>query len=45
MKIIHDKKLDEIQVSSKQGFNGGLLKLWVDKVTLPNGKEATREII
>ena len=45
MKVIHDKKLDETQVSTKQGFNGGLLKLWVDRVKLPNGKEATREII
>ncbi len=45
MKIIHDKKLDETQISSKQAFNGVLLKLWVDKVKLPNGKEATREII
>jgi ADP-ribose pyrophosphatase len=45
MKFFHDKELDEVQISSKQGFDGGLLKLWVDKVTLPNGKEATREII
>ena len=45
MKIIHDKKLDETTISSEQGFNGGLLKLWVDKVKLPNGDTSTREYI
>jgi ADP-ribose pyrophosphatase len=45
MKFMHDKTLDETQITSKQAFNGGLLKLWVDKVKLPNGKEATREMI
>ena len=45
MKVIHDKKLDEKQLTSQQAFDGCLLKLWVDKVELPNGKTATREII
>jgi len=45
MKIMHEKDLDEIQLSSQQAFNGHLLKLWVDKVKLPNGRTATRELI
>jgi len=45
MKKMHEKHLDEIQLSSEQGFNGHLLKLWVDKVKLPNGRTSTREMI
>ena len=45
MKKIHQENLDEKFVSRKQGFDGRLLKVMVDTVTLPNGKETTREII
>ena len=45
MKIIHQDNLDEKFVSSKEGFSGRLLKVKVDTVVLPNGKESTREII
>lgn len=36
--------LREVQVSRKEIFEGHILKVVVDTVTLPNGKEATREI-
>ncbi len=45
MKILHDPKLDEQQLSSELAFNGHLLHLYVDKVKLPNGRESTRECI
>ena len=45
MKKIHQENLDEKFVSRKQGFDGRLLKVMVDTVTLPNGRETTREII
>ena len=35
----------EKTVSTKEIFNGRIVKLNVDTVTLPNGKEATRELI
>ncbi len=37
--------LEEKQISSKEIFNGKILKLNVDKISLPNGKEATREVV
>ncbi len=45
MKKIHQDNLDEKFISRRQGFDGRLLKVMVDTVTLPNGKETTREII
>lgn len=45
MKKLHQENLDEKFVSRRQGFDGRLLKVMVDTVTLPNGKETTREII
>ena len=39
MKKIHQENLDEKFVSRKQGFDGRLLKVMVDTVTLPNGME------
>ena len=40
-----DKKLAEQQISSKKIFEGHILKLFIDHVKLPNGKNATREKI
>lgn len=37
---LFEKKLD-----SKQIFDGKIIKLYVDTVELPNGKEATREVV
>ena len=37
---LFEKKLD-----SKQIFDGKIIKLFVDKVELPNGKEARREVV
>jgi len=45
MKILHEKHLDEIQLTSEEAFHGHLLKVWVDKVQLPNGRQSTREMI
>ena len=45
MKKIHQDNLDEKFVSRRQGFDGRLLKVMVDTVTLPNGTQTTREII
>lgn len=45
MKTLHDKQLDEQQLSSRTAFEGRLLHLFVDKVALPNGNESTREYI
>jgi ADP-ribose pyrophosphatase len=38
-------RLREETVSSREAFNGRLVKLRVDTVRLPNGKETTREIV
>lgn len=38
-------ELREELISSTEAFNGRLVKLRVDKVRLPNGREATREIV
>lgn len=45
MKQIHQKELYEQFVSSEVAFEGRLLKVNVDTVVLPNGKETTRELI
>ena len=39
MKKIHQDNLDEKFVSRRQGFDGRLLKVMVDTVTLPNGTQ------
>ena len=36
---------EETTLSSKKVFDGKLLNVFLDKVRLPNGKEATREYI
>ena len=38
-------ELFEKQIDSKQIFDGKIVKLFVDHVTLPNGQIATREVI
>lgn len=45
MKKFHQVNLDETFISSKVGFSGRLLQVNVDTVTLPNGRETTRELI
>ncbi len=40
-----DKHLEESCISSEQVFDGRLLKVWRDKVRLPDGNEAGREYI
>ena len=37
--------LKEKMISSKEIYRGHILDLFVDKVSLPNGKESTREVI
>ena len=38
-------ELVEKKISSKQIFDGIVVKLFVDEVELPNGKKATREVV
>ena len=45
MKKFHQANLDEAFISSKVGFSGRLLQVNIDTVTLPNGRETTRELI
>ena len=45
MKKFHQDNLDEVYVNSEVGFEGRLLKVNIDTVKLPNGKETTRELI
>ncbi|MFC4767238.1 NUDIX domain-containing protein [Effusibacillus consociatus] len=40
-----DKHLQEPTVSTKKIFEGKIISLQIDTVTLPNGKQATREIV
>lgn len=40
-----DMELIELQLSSEKVFDGVLLKVYRDKVRLPNGNETTRELI
>ena len=37
--------LTESQLSSRAIFDGRIIKVSVDTVTLPNGKTATREVV
>ena len=39
------EQLQEVQVSSEKVFGGHLLHVYKDAITLPNGKEASREYI
>lgn len=45
MTDINKTDLTEKQVSSEQIYNGRILKLFVDKVELPNGRHSTREYL
>ena len=38
-------KFEEKKIASSEKFRGKILKLTVDTVTLPNGEEATREVV
>lgn len=38
-------KLEEKTIATKQIFDGRVIKVQVDEVTLPNGKTATRELV
>ena len=38
-------EFEEVGLSSKQIFDGNIISLTVDTVRLPNGKEATREVV
>ena len=39
------KRLEEVQVKSEDIFDGHILHVKFDTVKLPNGNEATRELI
>lgn len=39
------KQFEEITIKRKEVFNGNLISLYVDDVTLPDGKQSTREIV
>ena len=39
------KNLDELPLTSEEIFDGQVVHLFKDTVTLPNGKPATREVI
>lgn len=43
MDFKESKELSEKKISSREIFNGEILKLHLDRVKLPNGKVATRE--
>lgn len=45
MSPIHHKKFEEVTLSTQPIFQGKIISLQVDTVKLPNGGEATREII
>ena len=45
MKILHEDHLDEVQLTTEAVYQGKLLKVWKDKVKLPNGRESYRELI
>lgn len=44
MKSLHEPELDEAFVSRKEIFKGKILKISVDTIKLPNGREACREL-
>ena len=39
------KRLEEVKIASKEIFDGHILHVYKDTVELPNGKEASRELI
>lgn len=41
----HLKELEEKTLSTKHVYQGKILNLRVDQITLPNGKEAAREVV
>lgn len=45
MTSIHHKKFEEVTISTQPIFQGKMISLQVDTVKLPNGAEATREIV
>lgn len=40
-----DPELDELRISSEPAFQGRMLKVFVDKAKLPNGRTSTREVV
>ena len=40
-----NKRLEEVKIASKEIFDGHILHVYRDTVELPNGKEASRELI
>ena len=40
-----NKRLEEVKIASKEIFDGHILHVYKDTVELPNGKEASRELI
>ena len=40
-----NKRLEEVKIASKDIFDGHILHVYKDTVELPNGKEASRELI
>ncbi|NTZ17626.1 NUDIX hydrolase [Paenibacillus sp. JMULE4] len=45
MTSISHKKFEEVTISTRSVFQGRIISLQVDTVKLPNGSEATREIV
>ncbi len=45
MTSIPHKKFEEVTISTRSVFQGRIISLQVDTVKLPNGSEATREIV
>ena len=45
MKGKNNMELFEKQISSRQIFDGRVVKLYVDDIELPNGKESIREVV
>ena len=45
MKKMSDPELDELRISSEPAFQGRMLKVFVDKAKLPNGRTSTREVV
>src|SRR5699024_371141 len=45
VQVIVMKKFEEKTIRTKQIYNGQIIKLQVDNVTLPNGKTSKRELV
>ena len=45
MKKMSDPELDELRISSEPAFQGRMVKVFVDKAKLPNGRTSTREVV